>query len=211
MEAQQRAEIINYARKVIVQMGVKALRMDDIAQATHTSKRTLYETFGDKEELLFLAARAHFDAFDQNNIEAAKDADNILIAMLIIMEEIRKNDETNWQILSTLKKFYPKVNQRLWHDKADLKRKIVADSIKTGIEEGYIDSRINIPLTMNMFSYIAIGITQHNDMIEIPKEINTEDAFQEVLVNYIRGISTIKGVQAIDEHLSRRKNNNEYN
>ncbi|MFI3285915.1 MAG: TetR/AcrR family transcriptional regulator [Rikenellaceae bacterium] len=209
MDALQRDEVIEYARKVIVLTGVKSLRMDDIAQATHTSKRTLYETFGDKEELLFLAARAHFDAFDQSNLEAAKDAPNILVAMLIVMEEIRKKAEVNWQIRSSLKKFYPKINLRLWHDKADLKRKIVADSLQTGIDDGYIDSRINIGLTMSVFNYIAIGITDNNDMIVIPKEVNVEDAFQEVLISYMRGISTIKGIQAIDDHLAKRVKQNE--
>ncbi len=205
MDAQQRKEVIQYASKVIAPTGVKSLRMDDVAQATHTSKRTLYETFGDKEELLFLAAQAHFDAFDQSNLEAAKAADNILIAMLIIMEEIRKNAEVNWQIRSSLKKFYPNINQRLWHDKADAKRKIVADSLQTGINDGYIRSSINIALTMNVFSYIAIGITENNDMIEIPKDVNTEDAFQEVLFGYMRGISTIKGIQAIDEYTEKKR------
>ncbi|MFI3316782.1 MAG: TetR/AcrR family transcriptional regulator [Rikenellaceae bacterium] len=202
MDAQQRAEVIAYARKTIVQTGIKSLRMDDVAQATHTSKRTLYETFGDKEELLFLAVKAHFDKFEMNNAETAKDAPNILIAMLIVVEEIRKNAEVNWQLRSTLKRFYPKINERLWYDKADLKRKIVAMSIQEGINQGYIDSRINITLTMNMFSYIAIGITDDNEMIEIPKEININDAFQEVLINYMRGISTIKGVKAIDDYLA---------
>ncbi len=205
MEAQLKAEIISQARKIIVQMGVKSLRMDDIAQSVHVSKRTLYETFGDKEELLFLAAREHFDAFESSNIKAAENAPNILVAMIIIMEEIRKNAEVNWQIRSTLKRFYPNVNKRLWHDRADAKRKIVADSISQGIKDGYIDSRINVALTMNMFNYIAIGITENNDIIEIPKEISTEDAFFEVLINYIRGISTIKGIQAIDEHLAQRE------
>lgn len=202
MDAQQRAEVIAYARKTIVQMGIKSLRMDDVAQATHTSKRTLYETFGDKEELLFLAVKAHFDEFEMSNAETAKDAPNILIAMLIIVEEIRKNAEVNWQLRSTLKRFYPKINNRLWYDKADVKRRIVATSIQNGIDQGYIDSRINIALTMSMFSYIAIGISENNEMIEMPKEININDAFQEVLINYMRGISTIKGVLAIDDYLA---------
>ncbi len=209
MDNHQKSQIIEYARQTIAQTGVKSLRMDDVAQATHTSKRTLYETFGDKEELLFMAVRSHFDAFDKSNLEAAKDADNILIAMLIVMEEIRKHAEINWQIRSSLKKFYPKINQRLWSDKADIKRKIIADSIQDGINQGYIDSRINIALTMNMFTYMAIGITENNDMIEIPKNLNVEDAFQEVLINYMRGISTIKGIQAIDEHIKREDKYNE--
>ncbi len=204
MDVRQRAEIISYARKTIVQLGVKAFRMDDVAQATHVSKRTLYETFGDKEELLFLAVKEHFDAFEQNNSHIAKDAPNILIAMLIIIEEIRKNAEVNWQLRSSLKHFYPKINERLWHDRLDIKRKVVYDSIKLGVKTGYIDRRINITLTMNMFSYIAIGVTEHNDMIEIPDDITTNDAFQEVLINYMRGISTIKGIEAIDNYIAKK-------
>ena len=32
--------------------GVKAVKMDEISQGLHVSKRTVYEIFGDKEELL---------------------------------------------------------------------------------------------------------------------------------------------------------------
>lgn len=35
--------------------GIKSVRMDDIAQHLGVSKRTLYELFGDKEGLLYLA------------------------------------------------------------------------------------------------------------------------------------------------------------
>ncbi len=32
--------------------GVKAVKMDEISRGLHVSKRTVYEIFGDKEELL---------------------------------------------------------------------------------------------------------------------------------------------------------------
>ncbi len=207
MEAQQKSEVIAIARELIVAQGVKALRMDDVARTAHVSKRTLYEEFGDKEELIFLAVRWHFDMFDYSNYKAAENAPNILIAILIVMEEIRKNAEVNWQIRRSLRQLYPKVNKRIWSDKADIKRKFMINSIKIGIEDGYIDKRINIDLTINMFSYIAIGITENNDMINIPIEMTINDAFQEVLINHIRGISTVKGIEAIDEYLAKQKNN----
>ncbi|MFR9523668.1 MAG: TetR/AcrR family transcriptional regulator [Rikenellaceae bacterium] len=208
MDVQQKAEIVKYARNIIVRNGVKSLKMDDVAQATHTSKRTLYETFGDKEELMFIAVKEHFDEFEINNAKTAKSAPNILIAMLIVMEEIRKNAEVNWQIRLALRNHYPKVSERLWNDKADEKRKVVALSLRAGIKQGYINNNINIDLTMNMFSYIAIGISEYNEMIDIPKDINIEDAFQEVLINYMRGISTIKGVKAIDDYIENRQKTN---
>ncbi len=207
MDAQQRAGVISQARQMIVKMGVKALRMDDVAQATRTSKRTLYETFGDKEELLFLAVQEHFSEFETRNAQAAVDAPNILVAMMIVMDEIRRNAEVNWQIRIALKRFYPNVSERLWNDKQDAKRKIVARSIREGIREGYIEKRINVELTMNMFSYISVGVTENNEMISIPSELNVEDAFQEVLINYMRGISTPKGIAAIDDYIAKKQIN----
>ncbi|MFI3323559.1 MAG: TetR/AcrR family transcriptional regulator [Rikenellaceae bacterium] len=205
MDIQQRADVISHTRKMILRMGVKALRMDDVAQATHISKRTLYETFGDKEELLFLAVKEHFDVFESNNAKAATDAPNILVAMLIIMDEIRENAEINWQIRNSLRRFYPNIANRLLSDQSDEKRKVVAQSIKIGVKQGYIMSHINIELTMNMFSYIALGVSENNEMISIPKEMHVEDAFHEVLTNYMRGISTAKGIAAIDEYLAKQK------
>ncbi len=207
MDTQQRAEVTAYARKVIIQMGVKALRMDDIAQATRTSKRTLYEVFGDKEELLFEAIKEHFDSFDQNNLKAVEGAPNVLIAVIIIMEEIRKNSEVNWHLRSSLKKFYPSLVNRLWQHNADIKRKTVADTISLGIRQGLIRKDINIALTMNVFSYIAIGISENNEIIEIPKDTDIHVAFHEVLISYLRGICTLKGVQVIDEYIKQQENN----
>ncbi len=202
MEATPNAEIISLARKIIVQQGVRALRMDEIARSVHVSKRTLYETFGDKEELIFLAVREHFNIFESANMKVAQGAPNILIAILVINEEVRKNADINWNIRSSLRRYYPKINERIWNDNADEKRKVIVSSIKMGIKQGYIDSRINIDLTLNMFTYIAMGISENNDMMKIPKEIAVNDAFMEVLINYIRGISTVKGVQIIDEYLA---------
>lgn len=44
--------------QIFLKQGIKAVRMDDIAQMMGISKRTLYELFGDKETLLFWPSRA---------------------------------------------------------------------------------------------------------------------------------------------------------
>ena len=47
-----RDKIIAYAMKEFHQRGVKAVKMDEISRGLRVSKRTVYEIFGDKEELL---------------------------------------------------------------------------------------------------------------------------------------------------------------
>lgn len=43
--------------KQFLSKGVKAVKMDDIAMSLSISKRTLYEIFADKEDLLMLVSR----------------------------------------------------------------------------------------------------------------------------------------------------------
>lgn len=47
-----RNKIIDYAMAEFYKRGVKAVKMDEISRGLHVSKRTVYEIFGDKEELL---------------------------------------------------------------------------------------------------------------------------------------------------------------
>ncbi len=92
-------------------------------------------------------------------------------------------------------------------DNSDEKREAFANGIRKGIKDGYIEERVNVDLTINMFSYIAIGISENNEMLSIPKNIKISEAFHEVVVTYIRGISTIKGIESIDSYLKEIENN----
>ena len=58
----QKERIIEQAMQMFVTQGIKSVRMDDIAQQLGVSKRTLYELFGDKEGLLYLAMERFFES-----------------------------------------------------------------------------------------------------------------------------------------------------
>ena len=49
----QKEKVVAHVAEVIKTLGVKSVRMDDVASSLGMSKRTLYEMFGDKEELLY--------------------------------------------------------------------------------------------------------------------------------------------------------------
>lgn len=49
----KREKVIKRASEMIAELGVKSLRVDDLACDLGISKRTLYEMFGDKQELLY--------------------------------------------------------------------------------------------------------------------------------------------------------------
>ena len=57
---QLKGRILEAALKAFAEQGVKAVKMDDVAQMLAISKRTIYEIFSDKEELLYQVV-AHYD------------------------------------------------------------------------------------------------------------------------------------------------------
>ena len=56
----QKERIIEQAMHMFVSQGIKSVRMDDIAQQLGVSNG-LYEMFGDKEGLLYLAMDRYFE------------------------------------------------------------------------------------------------------------------------------------------------------
>ena len=55
----QKEKVIAHVAQMVLTLGVKSVRMDDVAQSLGMSKRTLYEMFGDKEELIFESVKYH--------------------------------------------------------------------------------------------------------------------------------------------------------
>lgn len=49
----RREDVVKRAAEMFAEFGVKSVRMDDVARDLAISKRTLYELFADKQELLY--------------------------------------------------------------------------------------------------------------------------------------------------------------
>lgn len=67
--------IVLAAAKSFAQKGVKTVRMDDIAAGLSISKRTLYELFHDKEDLLLDVMKLHREEigiYDSSGFQSRK-------------------------------------------------------------------------------------------------------------------------------------------
>ena len=68
-----RDKIIAFAMPEFCKRGVKAVKMDEISVELHVSKRTVYEIFGDKEEMLIAGIKAKHEEM-RRNVEAYASA-----------------------------------------------------------------------------------------------------------------------------------------
>lgn len=105
----QRENILDHVWRVIITLGIKSVRMDDVANMMGISKRTLYEMFGDKEELLYESIVHHREKMHRVLKERADVCDNVLEMVLICFLEIFSRwDMSEWRLMNNMKKFTPR-------------------------------------------------------------------------------------------------------
>lgn len=204
----QRETIIESAAAMFVEQGIKAVRMDDIARHIGVSKRTLYEMFGDKEELLYLCLSYYVQEQDRRHAELGMQSRNVLEAMLQVFREVMNTAEVSHRLQSNLKRFYPRVYERLVSEhrsRNSLGQFKIA--LLRGVDEGYFQGIVNFDLAITLLRYSVEGLVVRKDVL-LSHNMSTNDALIFLVVNFLRGISTEKGMRFIDDFLEKQKEKN---
>ena len=132
-----RNKIIDYAMAEFYKRGVKAVKMDEISRGLHVSKRTVYEIFGDKEELL-LAGMKMQQAKELQSLEefANTQARNVIdIISYVYKLQMRRNEQVGVVFYEEIHKI-PRVVEfmREYHFKeCEERSEIFASGMKEGL------------------------------------------------------------------------------
>ena len=131
-----REQILKVATREFTTIGVKSVKMDDIARKLKISKRTLYEIYDNKEQLLLesVARRIHeFDAtLERFDSSGEKQVIDILLEFYRLqMEELRDMNPVYYEDLHKYPRVMSFLEQVNKEHKAHCK-----DFFKRGVLEG---------------------------------------------------------------------------
>lgn len=202
MTPPQKERIIDQAMQMFVSQGIKSVRMDDIAQQLGVSKRTLYELFGDKEGLLYLAMERYSERNRQRWNELTAGSQNVLEAMFMVLGEVMDNAEVTRRMMDNLRKFYPAVHDKLMREGMVKNRTSLRRMLEQGICDGLFVDTFNIDLAISVLYYTASAIVTRRELM-LPPDMTERGAFVQIISNFFRGISTAEGLRLIDDNLKR--------
>ena len=188
-----KGRILEAAMKAFAERGVKAVRMDDIAQMLTISKRTLYEIYKDKEELLYQGVVQ----FDQNNrqhlaafIEQAPSVMDIIIETY--QSRVVRTGTVNPQFYEDIQK-YPRVVEYLKKEREHAYDQFLG-FLQRGVREGYFRAGVDYELVTQMFNAInTFVMNQH-----LLSRYSIQQVFANMLLIPLRGFCTEKGLQVIE-------------
>lgn len=199
----QKQTIIQSALSQFLQFGFKNVTVDDIARSSGISKKTLYEVFEDKDQLVSESVRfmlnckqCEFDEVMKGQLNAIEQ----LMKIITLMEQMIQG--MNRVCFQDLQRYYPKAYQLLEAYKKEKMLKDITDNLHQGIAEGLYrdDIAIDVIATFRMESAMMIfhsTLYQNSklDMVRVNKELFS---------HYMYGIATIKGHKLISKYLSQQ-------
>jgi AcrR family transcriptional regulator len=190
---------------MIAELGVKSLRVDDVAHDLGISKRTLYELFTDKEELLYYSIKFLF-MNEATEVLKSVDREQMGIPTLFeIFDVMMARSAVRKRVMENLAKFYPELYERVMTENRDFGLSALRDQLNTLVEKGLISEMADIDLSITMFYYISMGLMRRQGRLVLPNGISELDAFRYTIINFFRGIATLKGVEQIDAWLAKHK------
>ena len=202
----QKENIIHHASKMFVEQGIKAVRMDDIAQELSISKRTLYELFNDKEELLYQSIRYYSEDLHNRRKEHISNIDNPLEVMVVSLRDMIDAAPVAGRIRRNMRRFYPSVYKRLEEEVQSKSKAELERWVAVCVECGYFERNVKIRFAVDVLHHSVHGMLVNTLDEERPSNELVEMMSYSLLV-FIRGLCTVEGQRVIDECTSRYFNN----
>ncbi|HHL58095.1 MAG: hypothetical protein DRI88_04910 [Bacteroidetes bacterium] len=204
MMIDKKQDIIEKVSVLYHEFGIRSVTMDDVVHEIGISKKTLYQHFSDKSELVAAVMDSLFKQRKEKTEQALEGKQNAIEEMLTYYSlQLRMIKEHKPTVIYDLKKYYPEIYEKV----TIRKRKYIYDSVlqnlKRGKTEGLYRAEINEELIarLNLMRIEAIMTTG----IFTSEDIMTPGFFKEVFTYHIYGIVNTKGRNYLEQNIDKLK------
>ena len=194
----QQEKIVEHVSQMVLSMGVKSVRMDDVASSLGMSKRTLYELFGDKEELIFQSIKHYSEQARERRIKQILDLENPLEIMVISIRDMIDAAPVAGRIRRNMRRFYPTVYAKLEEEVQATSQNDLKRWVSECLECGYFDRRIRSEYAIKLIHHSVHGVLVNTLHEETPSDELVSLMSYSLLI-FIRGLCTVEGQRVIDE------------
>jgi AcrR family transcriptional regulator len=196
--------ILVKAEELFMQYGIRSVSMDDIANNLGMSKKTVYQYYADKDELVDAVVDGHISMIQTDCTNCRKDAKDAVHEIYITMERILDEfSNMNPMLLYDLEKFHFRSYQRF----KDHKDKFLAQIIRQNIEWGMKDELYRQNLSVDIMSKFRLEsmMIPFNVSVFPPGKYNLATLSEYIIEHFVYGLATIKGHKLIQKYNEQRQ------
>ncbi|WP_375443451.1 TetR/AcrR family transcriptional regulator [uncultured Fibrella sp.] len=196
-------KILSESEKLLWKYGVRTITMDDIARRLGISKKTIYQHFTDKEDIVYHVVSHHLTNEICEVDKILEIAENPVEEMILVSDMMRQHaDAVNPSLLVDIQRYYPKAWAAFLEHKENRIIKDIMASLQRGVEQGLYRADIDLE-TMARLRVELIQLGFDDRVFPHAKDIM---ALQDQLLHhFVRGILTDAGFVAYNQSIDKLK------
>ena len=179
--------------------GIRAVTLDEIALQLGISKKTIYENFSGKDDLVTQIVEGRVALMQQQSLQVRAESNNAIESFLKNANNLNTLFRNmNPLLIMDLKKFHPKAYGFYYEHMYGFVLESVSQTLERGIDEGLFHAGTDVAI---MARYRVESSLMCFRPGTFPKDRFEMSRVQLALMNhFLRGIATEKGLQVIKQY-----------
>lgn len=196
-------KILEISKDLFLSLGFKSVTMDEIASNLGVSKKTIYKYFKNKTDLVAGVTDYMFNAIccgiDGVCGQKLNPIEEIFSIKRLVMDHL-KDEKSSPQY--QLQKYYPKIFASLKHKQFQVMQRTIKENLDRGENLGLYRNNLNRDFIARIYFYGMVGIKDRE--IFPLANFSMNELMNNYLEYHLRGISTVKGIQELENQLTQK-------
>lgn len=199
-----RQQIIEVATKDFLHYGFKNVTVDEIARSAGISKKTLYQEFSKKDDLVLASVQyynqMHWDEMMQITDQSTNAIEELVVTFFHMAKMFKG---MNPVCFVDLQRYYSKAYKYMEGFKNSQLHDCISENLSRGIQEGFFRENIDTEIIAR-YRMESVFMIMHLDLFP-KKEFDLVEVSKQTFELYMFGISTLKGHKLITKYLENLK------
>lgn len=197
-DKRMREDLLENISELFLKYGLRSTSMDDICSHLKISKKTLYQFFSNKDDVVeqvMLHQRENHRV--QKDLEKLKSHNSIEMMWLIkehIIKDLNSRMPTN---LFDVKKYHPEVYARINEGDSIFIHSLLHELVERGIKDDFFRENINKDVQIYLFVKQMSFLGEPEMISEIKYPVNV--IISTIVENFIRSLATTRGIEELEK------------
>lgn len=177
---------------IILKNGMKVTTMDKVASTLSMSKRTLYEIFDSKEEMLKAVIGYYHKEHINMVMRIFQESETIMEAFYLVFKTLQRiMEQASTDFFRDMDSSYAKLRP-VYDNQSDTWQTNMMKAFEEGLEQGVFRSDVNYPILFRMFRIQMESLKRMEEFL--PADVKLSEAFDTVCMSFLRSIASQKGM-----------------
>ncbi|MBP5999966.1 MAG: TetR/AcrR family transcriptional regulator [Sediminibacterium sp.] len=191
--------ILLKAKELMFQNGLRQVTMDDLATQLGISKKTIYQYYKDKDDLVKAVVSFELKNHQLMCQNCESNADNAVHEMFLTMETMKEMAKTmNPGTLMELEKYFPSAFDVIKKHKEEFFLSLIKENINKGIEQGFYRNDLEVDV-LSKFRLETIFIPHNLNLYPISK-FDPIKVHTQLMEHFVYGLMTVKGYEVMQQY-----------